>query len=204
MAIHRMGMIALVFMLASVACAQSAKAAIIKDLEAQVASTKQYCEMVSRYAADHKPIEVAARSENGSQRWYRLPNTPETFPQPILSAPNAKVWVFEGQIVAVSLITEDVSRGFKPAEYCFWPNGKLARLVVEPQAREIKFLPAYWSRRNVGMERVYAPDGRQLLTSTLFSRESPKSEVTSFVYPQSAYFFDVHQLPFFGQVLPEQ
>lgn len=112
MAIHRMGMIALVVMLASVACAQSAKAAIIKDLEAQVASTKQYCEMVSRYAADHKPIEVAARSENGSQRWYRLPNTPETFPQPILSAPNAKVWVFEGQIVAVSLITEDVSRGF--------------------------------------------------------------------------------------------
>jgi hypothetical protein len=145
---------------------------------------------------------VAARSEQGKQTWFRTRKSLGQWPE-LLDAPYSKVWEFKGQIVAVSFVSEDASRGFKPAEYCFWPNGKLARLVVEPQRNDTSFVPTYWSRRNVGIERIYAPDGRQLLTSVIPSPQRLKSEVTSFVYPTSSYFFDVHQLPFFNEVVTE-
>jgi hypothetical protein len=173
----------------------------VESFTAAVSSVRNYCEGVQQFVTVHEPVLFAADDTSQYTKWRQL--TPQQWEQAGKPLPAALAWLRGGQLVAVKLALVGSEPESNPIGYCFWGNGNLARMSVEPRrmARQLSAAPSRVIAR--GVERLYAEDGsRKILDMSRADQPALQSEQTYYAYPNTPEFRTVGQLPFTALLSP--
>ncbi len=145
-------------------------------------SVQKYCWTVESFSESHEPRLFAETHSGGTQsaEWTEFSGRAEWEragkPKPI-----AWAWLENGNIIRVAMAFDHGNEdGPLYVDYCYQPNGKLARLASVPTL-QTKCDDAYFRcQLTSGIEWLYLPNGQRLQVVNGMDRRLLKSEQTYF------------------------
>jgi hypothetical protein len=171
-----------------------------REIAAAMNATNLYCADLEKYSKGSEPrLFAQARSNWGTAGgWMELSGKAE-WKRAGRPMRIAWVWSKGTKVVQVAMAFDGKEDGETSyAEYCYRPDGRLARLKTLPEL-ESECDEAYFScGLTVGIEFVYLPDGQKVrawqATDQRFLRsEKTSATLTEFVPPE---YLTVDDLPF--------
>ena len=152
-----------------------------RETIAALNGVENYCFSIQKFSETRQARLFArvASSQGGPAKWMAFSSESQwrTAGQP---EPAAWTWQKDQRVVLVRITVENGQDGFRYVDYCYDPNGKLARVTTAPST------VTHCDNRNFrcvvvsGTDWVFLPNGQKIPLETRFDWSVLRSEQTLF------------------------
>ena len=157
-------------------------------------SVVRYCSDINAYAKTHASRLFAQTTSLGGA-WEEFPDLArwEENGKPV---PVALVWTRAGRVVEVKLAFNDGATQTGIGDYCFRPDGTIARIRTVPEIGTRSDARGLHAELFFGVDRIYLPDGNTMRMVIDYDPRPLRSEQTTIVNVEPPEFRAISELPF--------
>ena len=127
-------------------------------------SVVRYCNDIDVFAKAH-PSRLFAQATSVGGAWEEFPDRAR-WGENGKPVPAALVWTRRGQVVAVRLAFNDGARQVGIGDYCFRPDGTIARIRTVPEIGTRSDARGLHGELSFGVDWIYLPEGTTIVTVT--------------------------------------